>query len=70
MVLWKEIEYHTGGDDYLDKLCMELVGLGASRCRPPTRDLRQQFRAKAHTMLIDAGVPGIVKTSVDGRDEA
>ena len=36
--LWVEIEKtFTSGDGYLDKLCMELVGLDSSRCRPPTR---------------------------------
>lgn len=57
MALWKEMEHHTGGDGYLDKLCMELVGLGSSRCRPPTRDLRDQFRQRAYEMLLATGVP-------------
>ena len=39
MELWGEIEGFTGGDGYLDKLCMELVGLPSSRYRPPTRDV-------------------------------
>ena len=40
--LWVEIEKsHTSGDGYLDKLCMELVGLDSSRWRPPTRDVRR-----------------------------
>ena len=35
--LWVEIEKsYTSGDGYLDKLCMELIGLPSSRCRPPT----------------------------------
>src|SRR5688572_8718703 len=43
--LWVEIEQEfTGGDGYLDKLCMELVGLDSSRCRPPTRDIRPRYR--------------------------
>ena len=34
--LWMEIEEnYTSGDGYLDKLCMELIGLPSSRCRPP-----------------------------------
>ena len=44
MDLWVEIEGYTGGDGYLDKLCMELVGLPSSRNRPPTRDVRERYR--------------------------
>jgi len=58
-VLWTEMEQHTSGDGYLDKLCMELVGLRGGRCRPPTRDVSDQFRDKARQMLLDAGVPGV-----------
>ena len=58
--LWKEMMQYTGGDGYLDKLCMELVGLPSSRCRPPTRDVRDKFRERARQMLIESGVPGIV----------
>ena len=40
--LWTRIEReYTSGDGYLDKLCMELIGLPSSRCRPPTRDIRK-----------------------------
>jgi 4-hydroxy-tetrahydrodipicolinate synthase len=61
--LWQEIEQeYTSGDGYLDKLCMELVGLGSSRCRPPTRDVREAYRAKTRRMLLQAGVPGVVDT--------
>ena len=35
---------YTSGDGYLDKLCMELIGLPSSRCRPPTRDIREPYR--------------------------
>jgi dihydrodipicolinate synthase/N-acetylneuraminate lyase len=56
--LWAEMEQYTGGDGYLDKLCMELVGLGSSRCRPPTRDVRERFRERARQMLLQCGVPG------------
>ena len=43
--LWVEIETsYTSGDGYLDKLCMELIGLPSSRCRPPTRDVREKYR--------------------------
>jgi dihydrodipicolinate synthase/N-acetylneuraminate lyase len=57
MSLWRQMEGYTGGDGYLDKLCMELVGLGSSRCRPPTRDVRDTFRESARRMLEQCGVP-------------
>jgi 4-hydroxy-tetrahydrodipicolinate synthase len=63
MALWSEMEAYTSGDGYLDKLCMELVGLDSSRCRPPTRDVRSRFREQARQMLIDCGVPGVVGAS-------
>lgn len=59
--LWREIETDfTSGDGYLDKLCMELVGMPSSRCRPPTRDIRELYQEKARAMLIESGVPGVV----------
>jgi dihydrodipicolinate synthase/N-acetylneuraminate lyase len=59
--LWVEIEKtYTSGDGYLDKLCMELVGLDSSRCRPPTRDIRALYRARAREMLIKTGVPRVL----------
>ncbi len=59
--LWREIETDfTSGDGYLDKLCMELVGMPSSRCRPPTRDIRKLYREKARAMLIESGVPGVI----------
>ena len=59
--LWVEIEHeYTSGDGYLDKLCMELVGLPSSRCRPPTRDIRERYRAKTLTMMQAIGVPGLL----------
>jgi dihydrodipicolinate synthase/N-acetylneuraminate lyase len=59
--LWVEIEQtHTSGDGYLDKLCMELVGLDSSRCRPPTRDIRRRYREACRRMMIESGVPGVV----------
>jgi len=59
-VLWTNIEdTFTSGDGYLDKLCMELVGLPSSHCRPPTRDVREQFREQVRQMMIDTGVPGM-----------
>ncbi len=60
--LWVEIEQTvTSGDGYLDKLCMELVGLPSSRCRPPTRDIRQSHRQAALAMMRATGVPGVVE---------
>jgi dihydrodipicolinate synthase/N-acetylneuraminate lyase len=59
--LWVEIEKtYTSGDGYLDKLCMELVGLGSSRCRPPTRDIRELYRERARAMLIETGAPRVI----------
>ena len=60
MALWQEMEQYTSGDGYLDKLCMELVGLGSSRCRPPTRDVREKYRERARQMLAQCGVPGVL----------
>jgi len=58
--LWVNIEKnYTSGDGYLDKLCMELVGLPSSRCRPPTRDIRQNYRAATLSMLREIGAPRI-----------
>lgn len=57
--LWKEMERFTSGDGYLDKLCMELVGLDSSRCRPPTRDVRPLYRERVRRMLIECRVPGV-----------
>jgi dihydrodipicolinate synthase/N-acetylneuraminate lyase len=59
MVLWREMEQYTGGDGYLDKLCMELVGFTSSRSRPPTRDVREKYRAQAREMLLQCGTPRI-----------
>jgi dihydrodipicolinate synthase/N-acetylneuraminate lyase len=59
--LWTEIEREfTSGDGYLDKLCMELVGLPSSRCRPPTRDIRDRYRERARQMLRQIGAPRIL----------
>jgi dihydrodipicolinate synthase/N-acetylneuraminate lyase len=59
--LWVEIEKtFTSGDGYLDKLCMELVGLDSSRCRPPTRDIRDAYRTRCRDMLIATGAPGVI----------
>jgi dihydrodipicolinate synthase/N-acetylneuraminate lyase len=56
--LWVQIEKeYTSGDGYLDKLCMELVGLPSSRCRPPTRDVRERYRKAAAEMLRTTGAP-------------
>jgi 4-hydroxy-tetrahydrodipicolinate synthase len=64
MALWTEMESFTSGDGYLDKLCMELVGLPSSRSRPPTRDVRPLYREKARQMLIASGVPRVVGAEV------
>ena len=58
--LWAEMEQYTSGDGYLDKLCMELVGLDSSRCRPPTRDVRKRFRDQTRQMLLQCGTPNVV----------
>ena len=63
MALWTEMESFTSGDGYLDKLCMELVGLPSSRSRPPTRDVRPLFRDRARRMLLDAGVPRVIEAA-------
>lgn len=61
--LWVEIEKeYTSGDGYLDKLCMELVGLSSSRCRPPTRDVRQKYRAATLAVMRKIGVPNLVQS--------
>ena len=60
MNLWTEMDKYTGGDGNLDKLCMELVGLDSSRCRPPTRDVREEFREKARQMLLQCETLGVV----------
>ncbi len=57
--LWREMEKHTSGDGYLDKLCMELVGFDSSRCRPPTRDVRARYREQARRMLAGCGTPRV-----------
>ena len=60
--LWVEIEKtYTSGDGYLDKLCMELVGLPSSRCRPPTRDIRDLYRDKTRDMLTKIGTPRLMR---------
>ena len=59
--LWVDIERNfTSGDGYLDKLCMELIGLPSSRCRPPTRDIRPRYRAEALAMLRKIGAPRLI----------
>ena len=59
--LWLEMMQYTSGDGYADKLCMELIGLPSSRCRPPTGDVRTKFREGALQMLINVGVSGVVR---------
>ena len=60
--LWVRIEKEfTSGDGYLDKLCMELVGLPSSRCRPPTRDIRPLYRRATYEMMVKKGVPRVME---------
>ncbi|MDC6447816.1 dihydrodipicolinate synthase family protein [Alphaproteobacteria bacterium] len=60
--LWVEIEQdYTSGDGYLDKFCMELIGLPSSRCRPPTRDIREIYKEKTYQMMKKSGVPKLLK---------
>jgi dihydrodipicolinate synthase/N-acetylneuraminate lyase len=62
--LWTEIERDfTSGDGYLDKLCMEFVGLPSSRCRPPTRDIRSRYGERAREMLLQIGAPRLIGPS-------
>lgn len=62
--LWVRIEKDfTSGDGYLDKLCMELVGLPSSRCRPPTRDVRETYREETREMMRAIGVPRLLEES-------
>ena len=64
--LWVDIEKnYTSGDGYLDKICMELVGLPSSRCRPPTRDIRKLYLKQTHAMMHSIGVPGLISLSGD-----
>ena len=62
--LWVRIEKDfTSGDGYLDKLCMELVGLPSSRCRPPTRDVREAYREQTREMMRAIGVPRLIEAT-------
>ncbi|MEX0727405.1 MAG: dihydrodipicolinate synthase family protein [Planctomycetaceae bacterium] len=54
--MFAEISKATCGEGTLDKLCMELIGLEGGPCRPPTRDVREQFRGKVREMLVNCGV--------------
>ena len=58
--VWEEVDKYTTGDGHLDKLCLEMIGLGSSRARPPTRDIRDGFREQVRAMMIQCGVPGVV----------
>ena len=59
--LWTKIEEEfTSGDGYLDKLCMELVGLPSSRCRPPTRDIRRRYRDETRAMMQQINAPRLL----------
>ena len=57
--LWAEIERYTAGNGYPVKLCLEVLGMGSSRDRPPTRDVRALYLEKARQMLVKVGHPGV-----------
>jgi len=57
--LYGEIGKHTGGEGHLDKLCLQLIGLDSSRCRPPVRDVRHLYLDHARRMLVKTGVPNM-----------
>jgi 4-hydroxy-tetrahydrodipicolinate synthase len=57
--LLDEISQFTGSEGNMDKLCLELVGMEASRVRPPVRDFQDKFRDKARKMLQESGVPRV-----------
>jgi 4-hydroxy-tetrahydrodipicolinate synthase len=40
---------------------MELIGLPSSRCRPPTRDIRELYRDRCHAMMKAIGVPRLLE---------
>ncbi len=64
--LWTKIEEEfTSGDGYLDKLCMELVGLPSSRCRPPTRDIRRRYRDETRAMMQQINAPRLLPDPAD-----
>ena len=58
---WYEFYWHaktiTGGEGHLDKIATELLGFETSRCRPPTRDIREEFRPKMRAYMERIGVP-------------
>jgi len=59
--LWTLIESeYTSGDGYLDKLCMELIGLPSSRCSPPTREIRNRYRIETVVMMEKTGVSDLI----------
>jgi 4-hydroxy-tetrahydrodipicolinate synthase len=57
--LLEEISQFTGSEGNMDKLCLELVGMEASRVRPPIRAFQNKFRDKARKMLKACGVPRV-----------
>ena len=57
--MWAEIERYTSGNGYPVKLCLEVLGMGSSRDRPPTRDVREKFLGRARQMMLQCGVPGV-----------
>jgi len=57
--LWADMETYTAGGGYPVKLCLDIMGRDSSRDRPPTRDVREKYRAQARQMLLKCGVPGV-----------
>ncbi len=45
------------GTGFFTLLAAELIGFDSSRCRPPTRDIRDRYRDKVRALLVNTGVP-------------
>ena len=43
----------------IDKIATELLGFDTSRCRPPTRDIREEFRPQMRAFMERIGVPNM-----------
>ena len=63
MLPWYEFYWQakkiTGGEGHLDKIATELLGFDTSRCRPPTRDIREEFRPRMRAFMERIGVPNM-----------
>lgn len=65
--LWQEMEQYTSGDGYLAKICMKIVEVDFRYCRPPTSDMRDQFREKAQEIPMSVDTVRVLKgTSASG----